>query len=90
MEQRMSAWEARRHFGSVLRKVSTQRTSVIVESHGEPMAAVVPIEQYEAMQRSKAAAYDAVFEIADRIDLSEADAADAIERAMRETGRDPE
>lgn len=46
MEERISAWEARRQFGSVLRRVSTERKSVIVESHGEPIAAIVPMNAY--------------------------------------------
>ncbi len=90
MEQRMSAWDARRQFGRMLREVSSGRVRVIVESHGEPVAAMIPIEQYEAMQRSRAAAYDAIFAIADRVDLSEDDATRVIEDVMRETGRDTE
>jgi prevent-host-death family protein len=39
----MSAWEARRHFGKLLDDVSRDRQSVIVESHGKPVAAVVPL-----------------------------------------------
>ncbi|MCC6945617.1 MAG: type II toxin-antitoxin system Phd/YefM family antitoxin [Thermomicrobiales bacterium] len=53
MEERISAWEARRQFGSVLRKVSTERTSVIVESHGEPIAAIVPMNEYEPTSRKR-------------------------------------
>ncbi len=54
MAQRMSAWEARRHFGSVLRKVSSEHTSVIVESHGEPVAVIVPLSTYERDERRRA------------------------------------
>jgi prevent-host-death family protein len=43
----MSAWEARRNFGKLLSDVSRNRQSVIVESHGEPVAAVVPLHVLE-------------------------------------------
>jgi prevent-host-death family protein len=43
----MSAWEVRRNFGKVLRDVIRDHQAVIVESYGEPIAAVVPLNVYE-------------------------------------------
>lgn len=46
MEERKSAWDVRRNFGSILRQVSTERTSVVIESHGQPVAVIVPLSAY--------------------------------------------
>lgn len=43
----ISAWQARRQFGRVLREVS-RGTTFIVESHGEPVAEVVPLPLKDA------------------------------------------
>ena len=49
--KRVSAWEARRNFGKLINEVARDRRPVIVESHGEPTVAVVPLhilENHEA------------------------------------------
>lgn len=51
MEKTVCAFEARRQFGKILDAVAGKGDSVIVERHGEPAAAVVPIERYnQALQ----------------------------------------
>lgn len=89
MEQRMSAWETRRNFGQVLRDVSAGRADIVVESHGEPIVAVIPFDRYQAMQQARSAAYDAIREVAQRVNLSDDEAAAVVAQVMRETGREP-
>jgi prevent-host-death family protein len=50
MERVMSATEARVHFGEVLKAVSEQGDSVIVERAGQRLAVVVPISDYEHLR----------------------------------------
>lgn len=90
MEQRISAWDARRQFGKVLKEVSRNNASVVVELHGEAVAAVVPIEDYRKMRRERANFYDQIREVSSRVNLSEEEAAPIIAEAMRATGRLPE
>lgn len=87
----ISAWQARRQFGRVLREVSRGNTFV-VESHGEPIAEVVPLSTKD----SKAEARRRMFAIMDKAAANaglspeeaeqvanEAVAADRAERARR-------
>ena len=46
----MNRWEARRNFGKLINEVSRNRQPVIVESHGEPVAAVVPLHILQKYQ----------------------------------------
>lgn len=47
----ISAWEARRNFGKMMDEVARTNQTVIVESHGEPKVAIVPVSQAEAWER---------------------------------------
>jgi prevent-host-death family protein len=47
MEQRLTATEARVHFGELLRRVAEDGETVIVERAGSAAAVVLPIETYE-------------------------------------------
>lgn len=47
------AIEARRRFGELLDKTYYRGESFIVERAGEPKAAIVPIREYEELQRQK-------------------------------------
>jgi prevent-host-death family protein len=90
MEQRISAWEARRQFGKVLNEVKRNRSSIIVESHGEEVAVVIPIEDYRRIRQERANFLDQIREVSARVNLSEDEAAPIIAEAMRSTGRLPE
>jgi prevent-host-death family protein len=52
MEKKISSYEARRQFGKVLRDVE-RGDSYVVERHGEPAAAVVPLQMYERWKRER-------------------------------------
>ena len=61
-ETRMSAFDARRKFGKVLDTVAANGNSVIVERHGEAVAAVIPITAYRQSERLREEARARFFE----------------------------
>jgi prevent-host-death family protein len=71
MEQRISAWEARRQFGKVLNDVTRNHSSVIVESHGEEVAVVIPIEDYRNWREQRESWFRRLREISERVNMSE-------------------
>jgi prevent-host-death family protein len=54
MLKRMNATEARVHFGEVLRAVDSRGDRVIVERDGRPVAAIVPIREFDEFWNAKA------------------------------------
>lgn len=50
MEQRLSATEARTHFGELLRRVSQNGETFVVERGGEPSAVVLPLAEYQRLR----------------------------------------
>jgi len=71
MEQRMSAWETRRQFGKVLRDVSSNHSSVIVESRGEEVAVLIPVEDYLRLRASREVFYSMIRDISGRVNMPE-------------------
>lgn len=53
MEKRVSAVDVRRTFGQMLQDILNRGDRVVVERHGAPVAAVVPIEVYEQWKQSR-------------------------------------
>ena len=53
MEKTIPAFEARRQFGKMIREVESKGDSYIVQRHGEPVAAVVPLRIYENAKRRR-------------------------------------
>lgn len=51
MPRTISATDARVHFGEVLRGVSEERATYMVERSGTPVAVVIPVEEYEALRQ---------------------------------------
>jgi len=70
MEKVIGAFEARRNFGRILQDVAAKGDKVVVERHGEPIAAVVPIGVYEQWKRQREAFFDRMERIAQRANLS--------------------
>ena len=85
MEKKVGADEARRHLGQILKGVSSRGDRYVLEYHGEPVAAVVPIAVYEGWKRRREAFFDRLEEMGETADLSpeEADrlAAEAVRAA---------
>lgn len=71
MERTIAAVDARRQFGKVLNEVMAKGDSYLVERHGEPVAAVVPIRLYEQWKRERDAFFDRMEETAKRANMSE-------------------
>jgi prevent-host-death family protein len=88
MAKTLSAWEVRRQLGKVLREVARDGNTFIVESHGEPVAAVVPVRILESWERERQAFFDDMRATSARANLSEEEAqrlvAEAIERVRAE------
>ena len=53
MERNLGVTEAREKFAEIVDQVQYQKDTVIINRHGKPAAAVVPVEVYEAWQRQK-------------------------------------
>ncbi len=90
MEVTIGAFDARRQFGKLLNDVAGKQDQYIVERHGEPVAAVVPIELYEQWKRRRTEFFDRLQQTAQRSNLSEAEgmslALEAVQ-AVRAEGR---
>lgn len=77
MERTVAAFEARRKFGKLLQEVAARGDRYVVERHGEPIAAVVPIEIYEQWKRGRSAFFAQARAASERANLSP-EAADAL------------
>ena len=53
MERRMTATEARIHFGEVMRRVVEQGERVIVERDGRPQIVLLSIAEFERLKESQ-------------------------------------
>jgi prevent-host-death family protein len=51
MEKVVGAYEARRRFGQLIEEAFYRRDHFIVERAGRPMAAIVPVDEYQRWQR---------------------------------------
>lgn len=58
MDKMVGAFEARRQLGQILKSVAGKGDRYVVEYHGEPVAAVVPIELYAQWKRDREAFFD--------------------------------
>lgn len=65
MEKKMGAFEARRKFGRILQDVVARGDKVVIERHGEAIAAVVPIEMYQQWKRRREAFFTRIQEAAE-------------------------
>lgn len=83
MEKTLSAFEARRNFGKMLQDVAAKGDKIVVERHGEPVAVLVPISVYEQWQCNRTRAYNTLREIAERVNMSEEEAEELAEEAVR-------
>ena len=61
MKRHLSAMDARKRFGELLEEVHYRGDEIIIERAGKPMAALVPVAQYEQWQARRKAAMDRFF-----------------------------
>ncbi len=83
MEKTVGAFEARRQLGQILKQVSGRGDRYVLEYHGEPVAAVVPIALYEGWKRRREAFFDRLEEMAATADLSPEEAERLAAEAVR-------
>ena len=87
MERTVSAFEARRSFGRVLQEVAAKGDRVIVQRHGEPVAAVVPIALYRQWKQDRDAFFNRLEAIAAQADVPEKEAEELVAEAVRTVRR---
>ncbi len=83
MEKTIGAFEARRKFGKFLQDVASRGDKIIVERHGEPVAAVVPIELYNQWKRERQRFFDQMREVSQRANLTEEEALQIVTEAQQ-------
>jgi prevent-host-death family protein len=81
MEKIIGAFEARREFGRLLRGAARGDTYV-VERHGEPVAAVVPIELLEQWKRARQEFFEELVRMAEGSDLPAGEAEELVKREV--------
>ncbi len=74
MEKLIGAFEARRQLGKILKEVAGKGDRYVVEYHGEPVAAVVPIELYAQWKRAREAFFDTLEASSERANVPPAEA----------------
>jgi prevent-host-death family protein len=83
MEKVIAAFDARRQFGRLLNDVIAKGDRFVVERHGEPVAAVVPMEVYEQWKHQRDAFFENMRRIAERVNLSEEEAMERADDAVQ-------
>lgn len=66
MRKTVSAVRARGELGQMLEEVYYRGDQYVIERAGKPMAAVVPVEQYEQWRRERDAFFELVEELRSR------------------------
>jgi prevent-host-death family protein len=82
MEKTIGAFEIRRQFGKILQEVAVKGDRVVVERHGEPIAAVIPMEVYRQWKRSRQAFFDQMRAVSERANLTEGEADELVTEAI--------
>src|SRR5882762_8471518 len=83
IDKNVSAFDARRQFGKILHDVEMKGQSVVVERHGEPVAAVVPMRIYQQWKRRRESLFATLRRGAERANLSEEEANALAAKAVR-------
>jgi prevent-host-death family protein len=83
MERTIGAFEARRSFGQILQDVAAKGEKVVVERHGQLIAAVVPIHLYEQWKKRREAFFDQMDAVAKRANLSPEEADELAQEAVQ-------
>ena len=88
MEKTVGAFEIRRKLGKVLQDIAARGDKYIVERHGEPVAAVVPVEVYEQWKRSRSRLFEQIRRTQANANLSP-EAADTLAAEAVKAARTP-
>ncbi|MGI8420377.1 MAG: type II toxin-antitoxin system Phd/YefM family antitoxin [Candidatus Levyibacteriota bacterium] len=84
VDKTVPAFAARRQFGELLHNVEIRGDRFVVERHGEPVAALVPIEVYKQWQRGRAAFFAKIRQTAEQANVPEDEAYELAAKAVRE------
>lgn len=82
MEKQLGAFEARRQLGRVLKEVAGKGDRYVVEYHGEPIAAIVPIALYEQWKARREKFFEQMRATAERANLSEEEGEQLVAEAL--------
>lgn len=85
IDKKVGAFEARRNFGQILKKVEVKGDRFVVERHGEPVAAVVPIEIYKQWKDGRKEFFAQIRAAANHSNLTEKEAEEVIGTALKAT-----
>lgn len=69
MERNLGITEARGDFSNIVERVQYQGDTYIINRHGKPAAAVVPVEVYETWKRQRQEFFDLVRGMQQKADL---------------------
>ena len=83
MERKIAAFDARRKFGKVLDEVAAKGDRFVVERHGAPIAAVVPIQLYDQWKRAREAFFGRMEAIGRQVNMSEDEAGQLVQEAIQ-------
>ncbi len=83
MEKTIAAVQARRQFGKLLQGVLSDGDHVVMERHGEAVAALVPIEVYVQWKRARSEFFAQVSAAAERADLAPHEAQALADQAVQ-------
>jgi prevent-host-death family protein len=66
LERTISDRQAKEHFAQLLQDVSRQSQTVVIEQAGQPMAVLIPVEQYRQLKERRAAFFAMLDEVQQR------------------------
>ena len=70
MEKVIGITEIRTEIGTIVEKVHNRGDVYIIQRHGKPAAAVVPLEIYEQWKRERDAFFDTIRGVSENVDLT--------------------
>jgi prevent-host-death family protein len=69
MEKLVGVTEARTEFKSIVDQVQHKGDTYIIQRHGKPAAAVVPVEVYEIWKKERSSFFEFIYESQQQADL---------------------
>ncbi|MCL5266364.1 MAG: type II toxin-antitoxin system Phd/YefM family antitoxin [Chloroflexi bacterium] len=87
MEKTIGAFAVRRQLGKVLQEVVAKGDRYVVERHGEPIAAVVPIEVYDQWKKARDDFFDRLRVISEEANMTPEEADKLAKEAVRQVRR---
>ena len=87
MEKTIGAFAVRRQLGKVLQEVVAKGDRYVVERHGEPIAAVVPIEVYVHWKKARDDFFDRLRVISQKANVTPEEADKLAKEAVRQVRR---